>query len=302
MASFPAPTLGSTQLFRWRQGRRVLVQTPYVLPKDGPESVRLDLQHGILKKGLGANMLAPVTRPRRILDVACGTGLWGREVSEQFTRFRITVSVLGIDFDLKPLRIAQAQLGPQGRWPRNFRYQEVDALQGLPFPDGRFNYVHNRLTAPFVPRPRWPSYLDELVRVTARDGWVEWVEAALPECNGAAYSRITQAVRDLSGQRQLISDLEPDFEGWFRATGLVDITYRKVILGTGATAHLAPEILQNTLLAYKALRGPLAELGALCGLETDALLAQIPQEVAEQGITWKVLVAYGRKAGRGQRG
>lgn len=72
-----------------------------------PEIKRLDIQHVILKVLLGGrNWFAPLNRlplkrPRNILDIGCGTGLWCKEMGlskahnlrcSMLTRYRNAVS------------------------------------------------------------------------------------------------------------------------------------------------------------------------------------------------------------------
>src|SRR5215472_12881635 len=76
---------------RWGRpgGRRVLAGTAYVMPKDKVEGDRLDLQHHLYKLLLGRNYFARLRQPRAILDVACGTGIWCREMAVEFKRAQV---------------------------------------------------------------------------------------------------------------------------------------------------------------------------------------------------------------------
>src|SRR5262249_48361631 len=65
----------------------------YLLPRHPGEIDRLDIQHYALRETMGANFLAPVESPLRLLDVGCGTGQWGFEACHQFPE----ALVLGLD-------------------------------------------------------------------------------------------------------------------------------------------------------------------------------------------------------------
>src|SRR5579885_1179173 len=97
---------GTSRRWAWLGGRRVLVGTPYVMPKDKVEGDRLDLQHHLYRLLLGRNYFARLRQPRAILDVACGTGIWCREMALEFPR----AQVVGFDIDRTPLEASLARL------------------------------------------------------------------------------------------------------------------------------------------------------------------------------------------------
>lgn len=71
--------------------------TAYYFPNDDPELDRLDVQHEIIKILLdGRSYLAPLSKenpPRRILDIATGTGRWAIEMGDEFP----STTVIGTD-------------------------------------------------------------------------------------------------------------------------------------------------------------------------------------------------------------
>src|SRR5258708_40359840 len=69
-------------------GRRHVTGVPYALPKDLAEVNRLDFQHYIYRNVLRGNFLVPLADPTAILDVAAGTGIWGKEMAQQFPQAR----------------------------------------------------------------------------------------------------------------------------------------------------------------------------------------------------------------------
>jgi len=70
-------------------GRRHLTGVPYALPKDDREVSRLDFQHYIYRNVLRGNFLVPLYEPAAILDVAAGTGIWGKDLAHQFPGTRV---------------------------------------------------------------------------------------------------------------------------------------------------------------------------------------------------------------------
>ena len=160
------------QRWTWLRGRRVLTNTPYIFPKDEAEGSRLDLQHHLFKLAAGGLYRAPLYQPRSILDVACGTGIWAREMAQHFPK----AQVIGFDIDKSLPEKAMELLGPGGQFPHNFRFQVADALQPFPFHEATFDFVHARLISPFVPIPRWPDVLREMMRVLTPGGVIEVVD------------------------------------------------------------------------------------------------------------------------------
>jgi hypothetical protein len=65
-----------------------LIIAAYVFPNDVMESDRLDLQYEALKLVHGGKIyFAPLTDPKRILDVGTGTGAWAIEMGESLIQY-----------------------------------------------------------------------------------------------------------------------------------------------------------------------------------------------------------------------
>src|SRR5919108_5728363 len=103
---------------RQANARRTDPDVPYIFPRHASEIDRLDLQHYALREALGANYLALIVKPARVLDVGCGTGQWAVELCQQFP----DALVVGLD-----LHITKLQRAP------NFCLLRSNLLQGLPF-------------------------------------------------------------------------------------------------------------------------------------------------------------------------
>lgn len=139
---------------------------PYALPNNLQEVNRLDFQHYMLRYVLEANYLAPLVpeQVNMMLDVGCGTGRWIYEMAQQFPHSRL----VGIDHVLPDANL---------HVPPTCMFQQCNVLNGIPFPDHQFDYVHQRLLVLALPLAKWPFVLRELVRVTRPGGWIELVES-----------------------------------------------------------------------------------------------------------------------------
>ena len=133
----------------------------YLFPRHLGEVDRLDIQHYAIRDTLKGNYLAPVESPARILDVGSGTGQWGFEMCQQLD------PQLVVGLDLVP--------GKAGEPPR-YRYVRGNVLDGLPFADDQFDFVHQRLMVAGLPMSWWPAVVGDLARIARPGGWVELVE------------------------------------------------------------------------------------------------------------------------------
>lgn len=275
--------------YHYEQGRYLL--EGYLLDKSGKEYHRLNMQHEALRLGLGRNYFVPLHRPHTILDIGCGTAIWDREMANTFPLADLT----GLDItdvyehypDAKRLR------------PPNRTFVQADALAGLPFPDGYFEYVHARYMAPWVPFDRWPGMLAEMVRVCSPDGWVESFESALPECAGPSYQAVTQAVMRLSALR--IGGYMPGrfVAGWMQEAGLEQVRVRWQVAGAGESQRnqrVRRLIGQEIALGYAwSIKPKLVKYGLMDPEELDTHLAAIPAELAEYEPTMSVYITTGRR-------
>lgn len=152
---------------------------------DTREISRLDFEHYLLRQTLQGDYVAPIGQPQRILDVGCGTGRWTHDMSLRFPQ----ADIVGFDLDLTA---AHAAINRATLLKQRIRctFVQGDVLQGLPFEDESFDFVHMRLLFLSLPLARWPAVALELARVTRRGGWVELIETTPPRQLGPALDSI----------------------------------------------------------------------------------------------------------------
>jgi ubiquinone/menaquinone biosynthesis C-methylase UbiE len=260
-------------------------KAPYLMPRHPDEVDRLDLQHFALREALGANFLAPVEGPARVLDVGTGTGQWGFEVAHQFP------GALVVGFDL-----VRGKPDP----PPGYRHVRGNLLQGLPFRDGIFDFVHQRFLTWGIPVDAWPGAVRELVRVTRPGGWVELVEITTrPQRMGPA----TRALFDLV-HRQLADPLGLDttdavfrsLDEHLREAGLDEIVRRERSLpvgewGGGIGAFMATDARTAGLRFCELLRSRSPGLAA----DAAELLRRSLEELDRHQTIQPLAIVYGRK-------
>ncbi|ORE16854.1 S-adenosyl-L-methionine-dependent methyltransferase [Rhizopus microsporus] len=140
------------------------------------ERDRQTRQHYVLKQVLQGNIHVTLDKPTRILDSACGVGLWSLEMAHDFPNCQ----VIGIDI-LPPSEHEGWSLARTGAWSagqtRNVCFQKQDILQStLSFDDGSFDFIYQRDVATVLPFNIWPKLLLEFFRITKPGGKIELVE------------------------------------------------------------------------------------------------------------------------------
>jgi ubiquinone/menaquinone biosynthesis C-methylase UbiE len=206
-------------------GRRHTAGVPYMLPADMQEINRLDFQHYLLRYAFQGNYAAPISRPASILDVGTGTGRWAREMAAQFP----TANVIGLDI------VVPSDTGPQlDRQPENYIFTQGNVLDGLPFSDATFDFVHMRLMVLALPADRWPFVVRELVRVTRPDGWVESVEYGGEQNGGPAISQLMRWGTQLGALRGIDTSYSTLVGELMREAGLDNVHTHEVDIPLGA--------------------------------------------------------------------
>jgi SAM-dependent methyltransferase len=282
----------ASRRWMWLGGRRMLAETPYIMPKDKLEGDRLDLQHHLLKLAGGGNYRAPLRQPRAILDVACGTGIWGREMALQFKR----AQVIGFDIDRTPLEAAVERLDPLGQFPANFRFLEADALKPFPFENDQFDFTHMRFVGSFISGARWPDVIAEMARVTRSGGYVEVVELEGVESRSQALTILKEAGKKLMEGRGLHQYPGSYLAGYFRGAGLQRVQERRVVLGAGQQSGRQQRLLSADMIAIFAnLQGIMVKVGLFSDAEYSSLMEQVRVELPQVGLTMPIVYTFSIK-------
>ncbi|KAL1686168.1 hypothetical protein GGG16DRAFT_64823 [Schizophyllum commune] len=106
--------------------------------------------------------------PGKVLDIGCGTGTWVLNCASLWkdTHF--------VGLDVVPLHpSAPAELAGRVTWV------QANFLEGLPFPNEEFDYVHVKRIALGVPEDRWDALFEEITRVMKPGAPFEMVEEDL---------------------------------------------------------------------------------------------------------------------------
>ncbi|WP_376797457.1 class I SAM-dependent methyltransferase [Thermogemmatispora sp.] len=266
--------------------RRYLIDTDYLLPKDLIEANRLDFQHYYLKHVLKSNYLAPLDkeRVRSILDVGCGTGRWVIEMARAFREAR----VYGIDLEWST---------PAQKLPPNVTFLQGNVLAGLPFPGHTFDYVHQRLLAMGIPANRWPSLLQELLRVTAPGGWIELFEGGDTFVNaGPALRLFIEWYRQASKRAGYDPAIVDRLGNLFQNLGLHHVRLETLSVPVGPWGRHEGVMLQKNLMAtFPGLFPLLQQQLNIEEEQFNMVLNEINREMEILQIEYQYYVVYGQK-------
>jgi ubiquinone/menaquinone biosynthesis C-methylase UbiE len=274
--------------FIFVRGRRYVADAPYMLPKDEAEINRLDFQHFMLRAALHGNHLAPIGRPTNILDVGCGTGRWPLEMAVLIP----AANVVGLDIVLPPMDAGQRV----DTRPDNYVFVQGSVLDGLPFPDASFDFVHQRLLLGAIPAQRWPSVVRELVRVTRPRGWVELIEPAPVPGGGPGLTTLRHWMRELTQRRGIDMAAAQQIGASLQTAGLRSVTQRDYNLPIG---HAGGRMGQMAEANYLSLLTSMSSLMVAQGITTaegfDAAMRQAREELVKGNYVSPYFVAYGQR-------
>ena len=280
--------------------------SPYPFPNAPEESKRLDLQDFILRRFLRSPVVAPIgpqptpqaggtgtgswtnfvvgqiqqthsayrlVSPQRILDVGCGTGQWAIEMARQFPQ----TTVIGVD--IVPLVPASADATVR---PPNYHFQQGNILQGLPFGDSTFDYVHMRFLGCGIPGPRWQFVMNELTRLTAPGGWVESIESTVPSNGGPSLTRVQAALSRVLVARGVDLDCSRVADAYMRqaTTPLSAVQSRMLEIPIGSQGQaIGQHMAWNLLMSITNMGYFYQQAGIFLSEEWDELLKEVDQEL-----------------------
>jgi len=167
-------------------------QNSYVLGTVGAaEMARLMRQDQLLTQGMGGIFpeKPDLSQARGILDLACGPGGWVLETAYTYSK----AEVVGVDISENMISYARAQARAQAL--DNARFEVMNILQPLDFPDAAFDVVNARYTLGFMRAGTWPGLIQECLRVLRPGGILRFTEF---EWGGANKPHFEKALTTLS--------------------------------------------------------------------------------------------------------
>lgn len=159
---------------------------PLVSPENAAEMARLINNARMLVRHMGGLMPEqPDASPfHETLDIACGPGAWVMDMAYTYPEMR----VVGVDISELMVGYARTMAHEQGL--TNARFQVMDALRPLDFPNASFDLVNATCIAEFMPRSAWPQFLAECWRVLRPGGVLRLTEYEMGVSNSPAHEHL----------------------------------------------------------------------------------------------------------------
>jgi ubiquinone/menaquinone biosynthesis C-methylase UbiE len=168
-------------------------------------------------------------------------------------------------------------------------------LEGLPFSDNSFDFVHQRLVIVALPTDQWVRQIQELLRVTRPGGWVELVEGDL--LPGGPGIQTLNALGEQVSQKRGMSFGNASMIGEYpRQAGGGRVEQRTVTIPVGKkTGRLGAMAETDYLAIYTSVRGFLIAQELITEEQHNQALAQARAELASGKLTWPFYIAYAQK-------
>lgn len=266
--------------------RARLTNTPYFLPKDAEEDSRLNFQHRALYAAIGNHYLAPLKQETdTILDVGTGTGIWPVEMSRLFPQAHI----IGLDVSSASFQYVSTAM---------YTFMLGDILQGLPFPEKQFEFVHQRLLVAAIPTAHWPTVINELIRVTRPGGWIEVLEIGVTIKNaGSETARLLAWMGERSKERGFDMGMVSQLGQVLIEAGVQDVEIHHIPAPLGAWGgHVGSMLKANVLSAFSALKGAYCTQAQMSPAQFDTWVGDVAEEWERLHASYVFHAAYGRRA------
>lgn len=273
-------------------GREFAVGVPYGLPSDLGETNRLDFQHYVLRLAFKGNYASPIQSPLSILDVGTGTGRWAMDLATQFPQ----ANVVGLDIKEPPADERNKSRQLADARPENYRFVAGNVLEGLPFADQSFDFVHQRLLFFGIPADKWPFVLAELRRVTRVGGWIEAAEGYFGyEPMGPATQKLVETAFAALQARGIDPRSGPVLKEYLAQAGLSNTEQWVAKLPVGAWGGRIGTLLATDLAEAHLAARPLVLSQGVSEAEWDVLRDTMRREWEQLHSTWPFYIAYGQR-------
>jgi ubiquinone/menaquinone biosynthesis C-methylase UbiE len=283
---------------------------PYLLPRDEFEKKRLNLQQTVIARSFDNQLLAPGVRLEendRILDMGCGTGIWGIELSSTIPR---SIRIDSCDLSDKNFLDVKA-LGID-----NINFCTHSVLELPQEWTDQFTVVHQRLMHASFRVEEWRYVLQELRRIVKPGGWLQLVEIDLSSFYNDGLDNIhtspvpAQAELNALWKETVVNadmtwELEATLPGYLKDAGFENVEWTSKIFSTEGAVYPRPEnssLADDTLACMvdvmKSSKSNIVALGKIDGQRFDELIEgmsngwkDLPKTENGRGWKWHMVSA-----------
>ncbi len=237
-----------------------------------------------------------------VLDLACGPGGWVLDLAYASPN----AQVIGVDVSANNIAYAKSQARVQGL--DNARFQTMDILKPLDFPDNSFDLVNARLLLGFMPKHAWVPLVRECQRILRPGGIMRMTEMSDGSTNSLACNQLNAKVMKalfLTGQSfspdgQSLG-IAPMLGRFLLDTGYVSLD--KVAVAVDASTHMDAhwQFYQNFKVLNRLLKPFLLQMKVVTSEEFEHLYEQALEEIESDAFCAMnfILTVWGEKPGTG---
>ena len=272
----------------------------FVQDRDNIEEMeRLEIQDNMLTAGMGGVLpeLSDTQHLRRVLDVGCGTGGWLMEMARTSPSGE---KLFGADVSLKMITYARSQAERLGLDQR-VRFETMDALRMLEFPEAYFDLVNQRLGVSWIRHWEWKKLLLEYQRVTRPGGLIRITESDLVESNSPALTKLCHLALEACFHSARFFDFRNDgitYKLVFLMTqhGIADVKYREHTLVFRAGTREHHRFCEDMRLFFR-VSLPFFQVWTRVPKDYEEIYQQAKKEMQEPDFvaTGRLLTAWGRR-------
>ncbi|CAG8487664.1 8973_t:CDS:2 [Diversispora eburnea] len=188
-------------------------ENPYMMTINETQIDRMQTQHHILRTIWGNNFSAPIKdklsadHNYKVLDFGCGPGTFIFDLSSTYP----LPTFIGVDF----VPIFPTQV------PRNTSFLVANIMDGLPFEDCTFDYIHARFLVMYFTQEEWENVvIKELSRVLKPGGYLECYDSEIPWYNmSPSLEKLSDAVQKELYARNIDPLMSRKIDEFIKATG-----------------------------------------------------------------------------------
>ncbi len=266
------------------------------------ETARLMYQDRLTTKQMGGVLSEhspqKIASLRNVLDLACGPGGWAIDLAYTAPK----AQVVGIDIGAGNIAYAQSQAHAQGL--DNVRFQVMDILKPLDFPDNSFDLVNARLLFGFMPKHAWVPLAQECQRILKPGGIMRFTEIgdgastslACSELNTKLSKALFLTGQSFSPNGQTLG-IAPMLGHFLLNAGYVSLNRAAAAVDASANMDAHWQFYQNFKVLNRLLKPFMLRMGTTSSEEFEQLYEQALEDIESDSFCALsfILTAWGEK-------